>query len=152
MFRFSQLRKKGIFWKIRNIFQLRIIGEKALDSYSEKFVKTCRELDISDKKSSDILPPITGPLCWFPNFIRCSRTTPSNFSFLYSRVNFINLADKIHINKDAAIIKHPKMDPITMKIWQSSFLFFANIFWSTLELISCLETERCVVVVPSGFV
>ena len=57
-----------------------------------------------------------GPELGFPNFIRCSRTTPSNFSLLYFFVNFMSLADNMHIINEAAISKHPKIDPIKIKI------------------------------------
>ena len=41
-------------------------------------------------------------------------------------VNLNNLTDKRHINSEAAISRHPKIDPTTMKIWQSSIPLFAN--------------------------
>jgi hypothetical protein len=45
---------------------------------------------------------------WGPNFIRCSRTTPSSFSRLYRFVNLNKRADKKHIMSEAAMSKQPE--------------------------------------------
>ena len=54
-----------------------------------------------------------------PNFIRCSLTTPSNFSLLYLLVILSNLADKRQSIREAATSKQPKTEPMMTKAWQS---------------------------------
>ena len=63
-------------------------------------------------------------------------------------VNLNNLTDKRHINSEAAISRHPKIDPTTMKIWQSSIPLFANSsFCSMVESkdgVGLETAQRCV--------
>ena len=63
-------------------------------------------------------------------------------------VNLNNLTDKRHINNEAAIRRHPKIDPTTMKIWQSSIPLFANSsFCSMVESkdgVGLETAQRCV--------
>ena len=63
-----------------------------------------------------------------PNFIRCSRTTPSNFSLLYFLVSFKSLIDSRHIINEAATTKHPKTAPMTMNNWQSGPFFKLSVW------------------------